>query len=441
MLLLQSLIYLLFLMMTPYNILLLGSGGREHAMATHIAQSPLCNHLYIAPGNAGTTAVGTNLPLSPNDFVAVKQCIIEHDIHLVVIGPEDPLVNGLTDMIHADGDLQDVLVFGPCAAGARLEGSKAFAKTFMEKYNIPTASYREFSAAESSLAKEYVSRHPLPIVIKADGLAAGKGVIIAGTHQEAISSIDLIFGGQFGDAGSRIVIESFLDGVEFSVFVATDGERYFILPVAKDYKKIYENDQGPNTGGMGAVSPVPFVDDYMMQQVEENIIKPTLYGLRQENIPYTGFIFFGLIAVDGRPMVIEYNVRMGDPETEVVFPRIKGDMVSLMKDLILKRNFTTPEIDPDFTAGIYIVSHGYPGSYEKGKEIGLDDLPDYCSAFHGGTALTEDGTIVSNGGRVIFVYAGDSNLTAARTKALAGADAVKMENKFYRRDIGKDVDK
>ncbi len=426
--------------MDLYNILLIGSGGREHAMATHFASSKRCGQLYIAPGNAGTLSVGTNLVLNVADFQAVKEAILQYNIHLVVVGPEDPLVNGLVDRIHQDNDLTDIMVFGPEAAGARLEGSKAFAKAFMLKYNIPTASYREFSKYDAGDAIDYIGSQPMPIVIKADGLAAGKGVIISPSADEAIAAVKDIFKGQFGAAGDRIVVESFLSGIEFSVFVATNGEQYYTLPVAKDYKKIWDGDQGPNTGGMGAVSPVPFVDDKMMQKVNDRIILPTMHGLRQEGIPYIGFIFFGLIEVGGEPYVIEYNVRMGDPETEVVFPRILGDMVGLMVDLIRGNPIEAPDIDSDFAAGVYIVSDGYPGDYQKGKAIHVENVPGTCMYFHGGTKLDAQQRVVSNGGRVLFVFAKDKEMSMARRKALEGADAVIMEGKFYRRDIGSDID-
>ncbi|HPB53006.1 MAG TPA: phosphoribosylamine--glycine ligase [Saprospiraceae bacterium] len=426
--------------MVPYNILILGSGGREHAIAAHTVKSPLCNRLFIAPGNAGTAEVGQNLPFAATDYIALKKNILEQDIRMVIIGPEDPLAQGIADKIHADSELQHVLVFGPGAEGAQLEGSKAFAKRFMMKAGIPTASYREFSKDQLDETIEYLRSHPLPIVIKADGLAAGKGVIIAPNVETGIDAVREIFGGQFGTSGDRIVIESFLDGIEFSVFIATNGEEYVLLPVAKDYKKIFDEDKGPNTGGMGAVSPVPFVDNTMMIKVTEKIIRPTLAQLKQDNIPYTGFIFFGLIAVGGDPYVIEYNVRMGDPETEVVFPRIKSDMIEIMEKLILHKPLPEMIIESDYAVGVYLVSNGYPGDYEKGKAIDVDSLPEYCTLYHGGTKQDESGTLVSNGGRVIFSCAKDSSLTSARRKALEGADSIVMDGKFYRRDIGLDLD-
>lgn len=426
--------------MISYNILILGSGGREHAIAAHTAKSPRCNRLFIAPGNAGTAEVGQNLPFAATDFAALKKNILDHDIRMVIIGPENPLAQGIADKIHADSQLQHILVFGPDAEGAQLEGSKAFAKRFMMKAGIPTASYREFSKDQLDQTIEYLRTHSLPIVIKADGLAAGKGVIIAPDIETATDAVREIFGGQFGASGDKIVIESFLDGIEFSVFIATNGEDYVLLPVAKDYKKIFEEDKGPNTGGMGAVSPVPFVDDTMMDKVTERIIRPTLAQLKEDDIPYTGFIFFGLIAVNGEPYVIEYNVRMGDPETEVVFPRIKSDMVEIMEKLILHERAPAIEIEPGYAVGVYVVAKGYPGDYEKGKAIDVIGLPDYCTVYHGGTKRDESGILVSNGGRVIFSCAKDTDLTTARRKALEGADAIIMDGKFFRRDIGRDVD-
>jgi len=426
--------------MSKYNILLLGSGGREHAIGSHIITSPKCDQLFVAPGNAGTAQIGTNLDFAATDFESIKNAVLAHNIQMIIVGPEDPLVIGIVDRIHQDESLRQIMVFGPEAAGAQLEGSKAFAKAFMDRANIPTAAYREFTKEEENEAVEYLNSLPCPIVIKADGLAAGKGVIIAQTNAEAVGATQEIFAGQFGASGDKIVIEAFLDGIEFSVFVVTNGDQYAILPVAKDYKKIFEGDKGPNTGGMGAVSPVPFVDDVMMQKVTERIIEPTLSQLRKDNIPYTGFIFLGLIEVKGEPFVIEYNTRMGDPETEVVFPRIKSDMLELFEDLILGHTIKPLEIDPDFATGIYIVADGYPGDYQKGTTIDITKLPEDTTYYHGGVKSGDDGQLLSNGGRVLFILAKDAILGNARKKALAGADAVVMENKFYRRDIGADVD-
>ncbi len=427
--------------MTPYNILILGGGGREHAIATHVVKSPKCQHLFIAPGNAGTSDLGINLDFAATDVEAVKSAILRHDIKMVIVGPEDPLVNGLVDALHADLQTKDVMVFGPEAAGAQLEGSKAFAKAFMDRAGIPTAAYREFSKDDEAATIDYLLGLPCPIVIKADGLAAGKGVIIAQDNEEAIAVTKEIFSGQFGAAGDKVVIEAFLDGIEFSVFVITNGEDYEVLPVAKDYKKIFDGDRGPNTGGMGAVSPPSFVDEVMMKKVRFRIIEPTLSQLKQDNIPYTGFIFLGLIEVKGEPFVIEYNTRMGDPETEVVFPRIQSDMVAVFEDLIKGNKLQPLIIDPNFAAGIYIVASGYPGTYKKGSLIDMKDLPQATFNFQGGTKLSEEGKIISNGGRVIFVGAMDAKLSEARKKALAAADALIMSDKFYRRDIGADIDK
>lgn len=426
--------------MTSYNILLLGGGGREHAIATHVVKSPKCLQLFIAPGNAGTSDLGSNLDFAATDVAAVKSAILRYDIKMVIVGPEDPLVNGLVDALHKDPQTKDVMVFGPEAAGAQLEGSKAFAKAFMDRAGIPTAAYREFSKVEEAATIEYLSSLPCPIVIKADGLAAGKGVIIAQSNQEAIEATKEIYAGQFGASGNKVVIEAFLDGIEFSVFVITNGDDYEVLPVAKDYKKIFDGDQGPNTGGMGAVSPVPFVDDVMMQKVRLRIIEPTLSQLKKDNIPYTGFIFLGLIEVKGEPFVIEYNTRMGDPETEVVFPRIQSDMVTVFEDLIMGNKLQPLKIDPQFASGIYVVADGYPGDYKKGNILDLKNLPDDTFSFYGGAKRDDAGNILSNGGRVLFVGAKDSVLSESRKKALSAADALIMADKFYRRDIGADVD-
>ncbi len=423
-----------------YNILLLGGGGREHAMAKHIVKSPKCDQLFIAPGNAGTSELGTNLPFQATDATSVRDAIIEQNIKMVIVGPEDPLVKGLVDLLHNDPLTQDVMVFGPEAAGAQLEGSKAFAKAFMDRAAIPTAAYREFSKDEEVATIEYLKSLPCPIVIKADGLAAGKGVIIAQTNEEAIEATKEIFAGQFGSSGDKVVIEAFLDGIEFSVFVITNGFEYQILPVAKDYKKIFEGDLGPNTGGMGAISPPTFVDEIMMEKVTSRVIEPTLAQLKKDKIPYVGFIFLGMIEVNGEPFVIEYNTRMGDPETEVVFPRIQSDMVKVFEDLILHNPLEPLIIDSNYAAGIYIVAEGYPGAYSKGSEIDLEDFPEDAYYFMGGAKLNEEEKVVSNGGRVLFVGAMNPVLSEARRKALEAADAVVMEGKFYRRDIGADVD-
>ena len=423
-----------------YNILLLGGGGREHAMAAHIVKSPKCDQLFIAPGNAGTSELGTNLDFAATDFASIRDAIIEQNIRMVLVGPEDPLVQGLVDQLHNDPLTKEVMVFGPEAAGAQLEGSKAFAKAFMDRAAIPTAAYREFSKDDEAATIEYLASLPCPIVIKADGLAAGKGVIIAQTNDEAIEATKEIYAGQFGDSGNKVVIEAFLDGIEFSVFVITNGFEYQVLPVAKDYKKIFEGDLGPNTGGMGAISPPPFVDEIMMEKVTSRVIEPTLAQLKKDGIPYVGFIFLGMIEVNGEPFVIEYNTRMGDPETEVVFPRIQSDMVQVFEDLILHNSLEPLIIDSNFAAGIYIVADGYPGDYSKGNEIDLEDFPDNAYHFMGGTKLNDNDKVVSNGGRVIFVGAMDPLLSEARSKALEAADAVVMEGKFYRRDIGADVD-
>lgn len=427
-------------MSDAYNILLLGSGGREHAMADHIVKSKRCANLFIAPGNGGTSKIGTNLPIEVVDIDAIKSVIKQHQIKMVIIGPEDPLDMGVVDALSNDPGMQDVMVFGPRQGGAKLESSKAFAKDFMLRAGIPTAAYRQFGKNDLNDALAYVGQHSCPVVIKADGLAAGKGVLICQTNEEAVRAVGEIFSGQFGTAGNVIVVESFLTGIEFSVFIAAKGREYVMLPVAKDYKKIFEQDRGPNTGGMGAVSPVPFVDDAMMDKTIKKIVLPTLQQLEKENIPYTGFIFFGLIAVEGAPYLIEYNVRMGDPETEVVFPLIKSDMVEVFEKLINELPVTPLMIDNQHAAGIYVVAEGYPGTYEKGIPIDVSKLPPDLTLYHGGTKYDNQGQLVSNGGRVMFVLGRGDTLTDARKKALSGADAIIMKNKYFRRDIGSDVD-
>jgi phosphoribosylamine--glycine ligase len=421
------------------NILILGSGGREHALADKIAASPRCSRLFVAPGNAGTSLLATNLPLDPTDFTAVRETVLAHHIGLVIVGPEAPLVDGIVDFFRADAQLSAIPIIGPSAEGARLEGSKAFAKAFMGRHGIPTARYRAFARDEREAAMAYVAGHPTPIVLKADGLAAGKGVVICETHEAALAELDGMFSGKFGRAGDQVVIEQFLRGMEFSVFVLTDGEDYVLLPEAKDYKRIGEGDTGPNTGGMGAVSPVPFVDETVWGKVRERIIEPTVRGIKVENINYKGFIFFGLILVDGDPYVIEYNCRMGDPETEVVMPRLRSDLVDLalaawhgsLKDIPI-------ETDDRHAVTIMLVSGGYPGDYAKGKTIlGLDHV-DGSRIYHAGTAVHLD-EVVTAGGRVIAVTSMASTLGRAIEKSLVNAAAIEFEGKYYRADIGRDM--
>jgi phosphoribosylamine--glycine ligase len=373
------------------HILLLGSGGREHALALKLSQSPQCEKLFIAPGNAGTAACGTNLSFGFNDFESIKKSCIDEKIDMVIVGPEEPLVNGITDFLISSPDLKNIAVIGPGKNSAQLEGSKAFAKAFMERHNIPTAAYKEFTQKNYEEGIAYIQNHSLPIVMKADGLAAGKGVVICTNHLEAIAEFELMIQrAKFGEAGKKVVIEQFLEGVEISVFVLTDGKNYVILPEAKDYKRIGEGDKGPNTGGMGAVSPVPFVDEVLMKKIEERVVKPTIHGLQQEGLDYRGFIFLGFMIDNGEPYMIEYNCRMGDPETEVVIPRLKNDLVELFH-AVSKQKLDTIKIetDPRTVCTVVAVSGGYPGDYVKGYSIeGLDDVnPDDSMVYHMGTKV------------------------------------------------------
>ncbi|MEX0982023.1 MAG: phosphoribosylamine--glycine ligase [Bacteroidales bacterium] len=421
------------------NILILGAGGREHALAWKIAQSPLVNNLFIAPGNAGTATAGTNLNIRPEDFEAVKKAVLRHNIDLVVPGPEAPLVAGVHDFFLSDTDLKNIPVIGPTKAGARLEGSKDFAKEFMQRNNIPTAAYRTFTPDSLDKGKKYLETVRAPYVLKADGLAAGKGVLILNNLGEAQQELEAMLGGKFGEASSKVVIEEFLSGTELSVFVLTDGDGYVILPEAKDYKRIGEGDTGLNTGGMGAISPVPFAKGAFMEKVEERVIKPTIQGLQNEGIPYKGFIFFGLINVNGDPFVIEYNVRMGDPEAEVVLPRIRSDLAELLKATGENRlKGTTIEFDSRTVATVMLVSGGYPGSYEKGKPIAKLDKVGESIAFHAGTKA--DGkTVLTNGGRVIAVSSFGATMQEALEKSYKNAEVISFEKKSYRRDIGFDL--
>lgn len=420
------------------NILLLGSGGREHALAWKIAQSNLCTKLFIAPGNAGTAQCGTNLTFSFTDFEAIKKSCVTEKINMVIVGPEEPLVNGIVDFLKSDGKLKDLLIIGPSKLAAQLEGSKAFAKAFMKRNNISTATYQEFTAENFEEGLHYLQQHKLPIVLKADGLAAGKGVIICQNHVEAIAEFDLMIQrSKFGEAGKRVVVEDFLTGIELSVFVLTDGKNYLLLPEAKDYKQIGEGNKGPNTGGMGAISPVPFADDNFMQKVKNKIIEPTIAGLQKDNLDYRGFIFFGLIKVGDEPFVIEYNCRMGDPETEVVIPRIKNDLVALLQATAQQKlNTVQLQVDSRFATTIVAVSGGYPNEYEKGFSItGLNLAEEDSFIFHSGTK-TENDKVVTNGGRVVCATALADQLEEALNRSKELAEAISFEGKYFRRDIG-----
>lgn len=422
------------------NILILGSGGREHAFAYKLAQSPKVTQLFVAPGNAGTTAIATNIAIDPTDFNAVKTCVLAHQIGMVVVGPEAPLVNGVHDFFLADKELKHIPVIGPQKDGAQLEGSKDFSKQFMEKYQIPTARYQSFTAESLEEGKAFLETFSPPYVLKADGLAAGKGVLILHDLEEAKNELeDMLTNEKFGAASSTVVIEEFLDGIELSVFVLTDGKSYKVLPSAKDYKRIGEGDTGLNTGGMGAISPVPFATPTFLEKVEERIIKPTIFGLQEENIDYRGFIFIGLMNVDGNPLVIEYNVRMGDPETEVVLPRITSDLYELfegvaMQTLESKSYETTPQI----ASTVMLVSGGYPEAYAKHKTItGLEQVSE-AIAFHAGTS-SEGDTTVTSGGRVLAITALADTLQDALACSYKNIDNIQFEGMNYRTDIGFDL--
>ncbi|SFS41503.1 phosphoribosylamine--glycine ligase [Lutibacter maritimus] len=422
------------------NVLIIGSGGREHAFAWKIAQSNLLTNLFIAPGNAGTKEVGTNLDIDPTNFEVVKKHILENNIKLVVVGPEDPLVKGIHDFFLNDTELKNVAVIGPQQYAAQLEGSKEFAKEFMVRHNIPTAAYESFTAENLEAGYSFLETLKPPYVLKADGLAAGKGVLILNDLQEAKDELkEMLTNKKFGAASSKVVIEEFLDGIELSCFILTDGKSYVNLPNAKDYKRIGEGDKGLNTGGMGAVSPVPFANDTFMKKIEERVIKPTVDGLHKDNIPYKGFIFFGIIKVDNEPKVIEYNCRMGDPETEVVIPRVKSDFLELLIAAGKNELHTkTIKLKEESACTVVLVSGGYPEAYEKGKEIhGLNEV-DNSIVFHAGTTLKND-TIVSNGGRVLAVTSYGKNYKDALKQSYQSIDKICFDKMNFRKDIGFDL--
>lgn len=422
------------------NVLIIGNGGREHAFAWKIRQSTLCDKLFVAPGNAGTDALAHNVPLNPQDFAAVGDFCIESGIDLVVVGPEAPLVAGIRDYFESDPRLKNILMVGPGKTGAQLEGSKEYSKNFMIRHGIPTAKARVFEPDNLEEAVQYIGTCKPPIVLKADGLAAGKGVIISLSQHEAKNAIrEMLIDKKFGDAGSKVLIEEFLEGIELSVFVLTDGTDYLVLPEAKDYKRIGENDTGPNTGGMGAVSPVPFATPDFMDKVKKRVIEPTLNGLQKEGTPFRGFIFIGLMNIGGDPYVIEYNVRMGDPETQAVLPRIKSDFLEALlgcargelKDYQL-------EIHPDVAVTTVMVAKGYPGDYPKGDVITGLDHPDHTLVYHAGTK-TENNAVVTNGGRVLAVTGLGPSIEAARNHAYRIVSAIRWDGVYFRKDIGEDL--
>lgn len=422
------------------NILVLGSGGREHTFVWKLAQSDKVNKLFVAPGNAGTRSAAISVAIAVNDFEAIKTLVLQENIDMVIVGPEDPLVNGIHDYFLADSELAKIAVIGPQKEAARLEGSKEFAKEFMKRHEIPTAAYQSFTAENLQEGYSFLESLKPPYVLKADGLAAGKGVLILKDLLEAKRQLkSMLLEAKFGDASSTVVIEEFLDGIELSCFVLTDGVNYKILPTAKDYKRIGEGDTGLNTGGMGAISPVPFVNADFMHKIEEQIVKPTVKGLRKDNLPYSGFIFIGLIKVGNDPKVIEYNVRMGDPETEVVIPRIKNDFVEILTAVAQKKlNEVQLEVDGGSAVTVMTVSGGYPEAYQKGKEItGLDAIEE-STVFHAGTK-SEQGKIVTNGGRVIAITSHGTDFNEALSKSYAAIKKMNFEGMYYRKDIGFDL--
>ncbi len=425
---------------THMHILILGSGGREHALAWKISHSQYCTKLFVAPGNAGTVQVATNIALQPTDFIAVKQLVMQENIQMVVVGPEDPLVAGIYDFFQQDEALQHVMVIGPSKEAAQLEGSKDFAKAFMAKYQIPTAKYQTFTAENLNKGFEFLESLTPPYVLKADGLAAGKGVLILSDLEDAKKELQqMLVDAKFGKASSKVVIEEFLSGIEMSCFVLTDGKSYQILPSAKDYKRIGEQDTGLNTGGMGAVSPVPFADAAFMQKVEERIVQPTIFGLQQEHMVYKGFVFIGLIKVGNDPYVIEYNVRMGDPETEVVIPRVESDLVELFEKVHHHQlNEVSLQVSEKTAVTIMVVSGGYPEAYEKNKTITGLDTVENSLVFHAGTAL-KDNQVVTNGGRVLAFTSFGNSIEEAQNQSYQNIAKVHFDNMYYRKDIGLDL--
>jgi len=422
------------------NVLILGSGGREHALAWKVSQSSSCNKLFIAPGNSGTSEIGQNVEINVTDFEKIKTLAINEEIEMIIVGPEDPLVNGVYDFFNNEPDLQHISVIGPSKKGAQLEGSKNFAKEFMARNNIPTAKHKTFTKKNIEDGFVFLETLEPPFVLKADGLAAGKGVLIIENINEAKEELkSMLLESKFGNASSKVVIEEFLDGIELSVFVLTNGDSYKILPTAKDYKRIGEGDKGLNTGGMGAVSPVPFVDRFLMEKIEQEIIKPSIEGLKKENITYQGFLFIGLIKVGSEPKVIEYNVRMGDPETEVVIPRIKSDFLNLLKG-IKDGTFSEKdlEINEDVAATVMLVSKGYPEKYEKGFEITDFNDCNESIIFHAG-AKEKNGTVLTNGGRVMAITSFGQNMELALAKSYKSAEKINFKGKVYRKDIGFDL--
>ena len=425
------------------KILVIGSGGREHAFALKLAESPRCSELFVAPGNAGTAQIARNVPLAVTDFPALGKLVKDEGIDMVVVGPEDPLDKGIRDYFLSDPDLSHIKFIGPGREGARLESSKDFSKEFMVRHGIPTGKAVTFTVDQIEEARRHISTLEPPVVLKADGLAAGKGVLICPTLEDAEKNLtEMLVDRKFGQASDKVLVEEFLQGIEVSVFVITDGRSFLVLPEAKDYKRIGDDDTGPNTGGMGSVSPVPFADEEFLGKVTEQVIKPTIKGLEKDGIPYTGFIFLGLMNIGGDPLVIEYNVRMGDPETQVVFPRIRNDFVDLLEAVADKKlDQIVLDLDPATAATVIMASEGYPGSYEKNKPIsGFDDVND-ALIYHAGTRIDETGAVATNGGRVLALTGMGQDLDQALANAYAAVEKISWEGKYYRKDIGQDIKK